>query len=91
MLHLTVAVALGSDFNPNAYCLAMPMVMHLACINMRMSMSEALVAATINSAYALGLGRTHGALTAGRYGDAIVISKFWLQNSYIYGCYHLYL
>ncbi|KAK6057048.1 hypothetical protein COOONC_05438, partial [Cooperia oncophora] len=24
-----VIVALGSDFNPNAYCLAMPMIMHL--------------------------------------------------------------
>lgn len=26
---LGVIVALGSDFNPNAYCLAMPMIMHL--------------------------------------------------------------
>ncbi|VDD90779.1 unnamed protein product [Enterobius vermicularis] len=89
MIDEGVIVALGSDFNPNAYCLAMPMVMHLACINMRMSMSEALVAATINSAYALGLGRTHGALTAGRYGDAIVINQpKWEHLIYQFGCHN---
>ncbi|KAI6213102.1 putative imidazolonepropionase [Aphelenchoides besseyi] len=36
-------VALGSDFNPNAPCLSMPIVMHLACVNMKLSMNEALV------------------------------------------------
>jgi imidazolonepropionase len=43
-------VALGSDFNPNAHCMSMPMVMNMACVNMRMTMKEALVAATINAA-----------------------------------------
>ena len=45
-----VPVALGSDYNPNAHCLSMPHVMNLACVLMRMTMNEALVAATINSA-----------------------------------------
>ena len=45
-----VPVALGSDFNPNAHCLSMPFVMNLACTNMKMTLSEALVAATINAA-----------------------------------------
>ena len=27
-----VIVALGSDFNPNAYCLAMPMIMHFGSL-----------------------------------------------------------
>jgi imidazolonepropionase len=45
-----VPVALGSDFNPNAHCMSMPMVMNMACVNMRMTMKEALVAATINAA-----------------------------------------
>ena len=43
-------MALGSDFNPNAHCMSMPMVMNMACVNMRMTMKEALVAATINAA-----------------------------------------
>lgn len=57
-----VPVALGSDFNPNAHCLAMPMIMHLACVLFRLSMPEALVAATLNAAHSLGRGRTHGAI-----------------------------
>ncbi|XP_037099313.1 probable imidazolonepropionase [Syngnathus acus] len=74
MLDAGVIVALGSDFNPNAYCCSMPIVMHLACVNMRMSMPEALAAATINAAYALGRSHTHGSLEAGKHGDLLVIN-----------------
>lgn len=45
-----VPIALGSDFNPNAHCFSMPRVMNLACVLMRMTMNEALVASTINAA-----------------------------------------
>ena len=54
MINGGMIVALGSDFNPNAYCLSMALVMHLACVNLRMSLPEALAAATINSAHSLG-------------------------------------
>lgn len=74
MLDAGVIVALGSDFNPNAYCCSMPIVMHLACVNMRMSMSEALAAATINAAYALGRSDTHGSLEVGKHGDLLVVN-----------------
>nr|XP_057923381.1 probable imidazolonepropionase [Doryrhamphus excisus] len=74
MLEAGVIVALGSDFNPNAYCCSMPIVMHLACVNMRMSMSEALAAATINAAYTLGRSRSHGSLEAGKDGDLLVLN-----------------
>jgi imidazolonepropionase len=50
------------------------MVMHLACVNMRMCMAEALAAATINAAYALGKSHTHGSLEVGKQGDLIIIS-----------------
>ena len=36
----TVAVALGSDFNPNAHCMSMPSVMHFACVLLRLTMNE---------------------------------------------------
>lgn len=39
--------------------------MHLACCLFRLTMPEALVAATLNSAYSLGRGTTHGALCEG--------------------------
>ncbi|XP_034719725.1 probable imidazolonepropionase [Etheostoma cragini] len=74
MLEAGVIVALGSDFNPNAYCCSMPIVMHLACVNMRMSMPEALAAATINAAYALGRSHTHGSLEVSKHGDLLVLN-----------------
>ena len=45
-----VPVALGSDYNPNAHCMSMAHVMNLACVTMKMTMNESLVAATLNSA-----------------------------------------
>ncbi|XP_034018834.1 probable imidazolonepropionase [Thalassophryne amazonica] len=75
MLDAGVIVALGSDFNPNAYCCSMPIVMHLACVNLRMSMCEALAAATINAAYALGCSHTHGSLEVNKHGDLLVLNS----------------
>uniref|UniRef100_A0A674AR32 Probable imidazolonepropionase n=1 Tax=Salmo trutta TaxID=8032 RepID=A0A674AR32_SALTR len=63
MLEAGVIVALGSDFNPNAYCCSMPVVMHLA----------SLAAATINAAYALGRSHTHGSLEVNKHGDLLVL------------------
>ncbi|KFM71588.1 putative imidazolonepropionase, partial [Stegodyphus mimosarum] len=74
MVEAGVPIALGSDFNPNAFCLAMPLVMHLACVICRMTMSEALHAATINSAAALGKSSTHGSLERGKCADIIIIN-----------------
>ncbi|XP_063045304.1 probable imidazolonepropionase [Engraulis encrasicolus] len=74
MLDAGVIVSLGSDFNPNAYCCSMPLVMHLACVNMRLSLTEALAAATINAAYALGAAHTHGSLETGKQADMLVIN-----------------
>ncbi|KAM7055956.1 putative imidazolonepropionase [Acridotheres tristis] len=86
MLEEGVIVALGSDFNPNAYCYSMPMVMHLACVNMKMSMNEALAAATINAAYALGKSDTHGSLEVGKQGDLLIInSSRWEHLIYQFG------
>uniref|UniRef100_A0A8C8SZA5 Probable imidazolonepropionase n=1 Tax=Pelusios castaneus TaxID=367368 RepID=A0A8C8SZA5_9SAUR len=86
MLKEGVIVALGSDFNPNAYCYSMPMVMHLACVNMKMSMKEALAAATINAAYALGRSNTHGSIENGKQGDLIIInSSKWEHLIYQFG------
>ncbi|XP_010885463.2 probable imidazolonepropionase isoform X1 [Esox lucius] len=86
MLQAGVIVALGSDFNPNAYCCSMPMVMHLACVNMKMSMPEALAAATINAAYALGRSHTHGSLEVKKHGDLLVLNApRWEHLIYQFG------
>jgi len=70
-----VAVALGTDFNPNAHCLSMPFVMHLACVNMHMKMNEALVAATLNSAASLGISSTHGSIEVGKIADFVIVDS----------------
>jgi len=68
-----VIVALGSDFNPNAYCSSMPHVMNLACVMMRMTVNEALVAATLNAAKALNKSDKYGSLEVGKRGDFVVV------------------
>ncbi|KAJ3369105.1 putative imidazolonepropionase [Allomyces arbusculus] len=70
-----VPVALGSDFNPNAHCMSMPHVMNLSCVNMKMTMNEALVAATINSAASLHQEADRGSLEPGKFGDLVVIDN----------------
>ncbi|XP_013419726.1 probable imidazolonepropionase [Lingula anatina] len=69
-----VPVALGTDFNPNAFCLSMPLVMHLACVNFRMTMNEALCAATLNAAASVGKSNSHGSIEVGKVGDMLVIN-----------------
>ncbi|XP_031571789.1 probable imidazolonepropionase [Actinia tenebrosa] len=73
MIEQGVAVALGTDFNPNAYCLSMPLTMHLACCILRMSMPEVLAAATINAAASIGRSHSHGSLEVGKVADMIVV------------------
>ncbi|OWF34675.1 probable imidazolonepropionase [Mizuhopecten yessoensis] len=73
MIDSGMAVALGSDFNPNAFCSSMPLVMHLACVILRMSMPEVLIAATLNAAAALGKSDTHGSLNEGKCANMVVI------------------
>ncbi|KAM4035947.1 putative imidazolonepropionase [Anomaloglossus baeobatrachus] len=86
MLNAGVIVSLGSDFNPNAYCCSMPMVMHLACVNLNMSLNEALAAATINAAYSLGRSHTHGSLEVGKQGDVVIINApRWEHVIYQFG------
>ncbi|KAK3101029.1 hypothetical protein FSP39_000365 [Pinctada imbricata] len=89
MIESGMAVALGSDFNPNAYCMSMPMVMHLACVIFRMSMPEALVAATLNSAAALGRSGDLGTLSVGKCGDMVIINApRWEHLVYQFGCHN---
>eukprot|EP01125_Pyxidicula_operculata_P022465 TRINITY_DN91_c2_g1_i1.p1 TRINITY_DN91_c2_g1~~TRINITY_DN91_c2_g1_i1.p1 ORF type:complete len:431 (+),score=81.98 TRINITY_DN91_c2_g1_i1:89-1381(+) len=78
MISEGVPVAVGTDFNPNAHCMSMPFAMNLACVNMKLTLEESLVAATINSAAALGRSHDIGSLSVGKLGDMILIkSNTW--------------
>ncbi|MEK7742839.1 MAG: amidohydrolase family protein, partial [Elusimicrobiota bacterium] len=68
-----VPVALATDFNPGTCpCWNMQEIVSIAVYRMRMTPEEALTAATVNGAYALGLGKTHGTLEQGRRADLVL-------------------
>lgn len=69
-----VAVALGTDFNPGScFTESMPMVLALACNQLRMTPAEAITAATINAAWSLNRADRIGSLEAGKQADMLVI------------------
>ena len=66
-------VALATDFNPGTSPTpSMPFVLSLACTHMRMSPAEAIVAATLNGAYALCLAERKGSVEPGKDADLAI-------------------
>lgn len=66
-------LALATDYNPgSAPSGNMNLVVSLACIKMNMTPEEAINAATINGAYAMGLSTTHGSITKGKSANFII-------------------
>ncbi len=68
-----VAVALGSDINPGTcWCESMPFILALACRYEKLTPAEAIVAATINAAYSLGIADRIGSLAPGKLADVLI-------------------
>jgi imidazolonepropionase len=68
------ALALATDLNPGTcWCESMQFIVALACRYMRLLPAEALAAATINAAYAIGLGDRVGSLESGKLADLLVL------------------
>ena len=67
MIEAGLPVAIASDFNPGSSPSGnMQMVLTFACVNYRLTPQEAINATTINSAYAMGISRTHGSIAKGK-------------------------
>ena len=73
MIARGLAVVLATDFNPGSSPTAsMPMILSLACTQMRMTPAEAIVAATINAAASLGRAKEIGTLESAKRADFVL-------------------
>ncbi len=69
------ALALATDLNPGTcWCESMQMVIALACRYMGLTQAQAVVAATLNAACAIGRGHEVGSLSPGYQADAIILN-----------------
>lgn len=69
-------VALASDYNPGSSPSGnMKLVMSLACIRLKMLPEEVINAATINSAYAMGISETHGSIARGKVANLFITKE----------------
>ena len=88
MINAGLPLALATDFNPGSTPSGnMNFVVATACIKMKMTPEEAINAATINGAYAMGLSETHGSITVGKKANLIItkpIASFY-QLPYAFG------
>jgi len=81
-------LALASDFNPGSTPSGnMNLVVATACIQLRMTPEEAINAATINGACAMGLSSTHGSITVGKKANIIITKPLhsYAELPYYYG------
>lgn len=67
MIDAGLGVAVASDYNPGSTPSGdMKFVVSLACIKMRLLPTEAINAATLNAAYAMGQSQEYGSITVGK-------------------------
>jgi len=85
MIAAGVPVALATDFNPGS-CMteSLPLILNLACTQMRMLPAEAITAATINAAWAIGEEDCAGSLEVGKQADILVLDV----PNHEHLCYH---
>ena len=88
MLDAGLPLALATDFNPGTTPSGnMNFVVATACIKMKMTPEEAINAATMNGAYAMGISETHGSITVGKKANIIItkpVTSFY-QLPYAFG------
>ncbi|MBA4154750.1 imidazolonepropionase [Flavobacterium sp.] len=92
MIDAGLPLALATDYNPGTTPSGnMNFVVATACIKMKMTPEEAVNAATINGAYAMGVSNTHGSITKGKKANIILtkpIHSFY-QLPYEFGSNHI--
>ena len=75
MIDAGLAMAIASDYNPGSTPSGdMKFVVSLACIKMRLKPAEAINAATINGAAAMGLSADYGSIAVGKVANFFITS-----------------
>ena len=73
MIEAGLAIVLATDFNPGSSPTpSMPMILSLACTQMKMSPTEAITASTLNAAYSLNRGDKIGSLEPGKLANFVI-------------------
>ncbi|HCL05815.1 MAG TPA: imidazolonepropionase [Chitinophagaceae bacterium] len=73
LINAGAAIALASDFNPGSSPSGnMNTVVSMSCIQMKMLPEEAINAATLNGAFAMGLEKEAGSITIGKRANLII-------------------
>ncbi len=76
IINAGLPLALATDYNPGSTPSGnMNFVVATACIKMRLTPEEAINAATLNGAYAMGLSATHGSITKGKKANLIITKE----------------
>ena len=76
MIDQGLPICLATDSNPGSTPSGnMNFVVSLACIHMNMNPEEAINAATINGAYAMGISKTEGSIAKGKKGNIFITKK----------------
>jgi imidazolonepropionase len=93
LIEAGAVVALATDYNPGTSpTVSMPMVLSLACSELRMTPAQAIVAATINAAYALKREKQIGSLETGKQADLAVFEvEDYREIPYYFGMQRCWL
>jgi imidazolonepropionase len=76
MIDAGLPIAIASDYNPGSSPSGnMNFMTSIACVQYKLTPEEAINAATLNSAYAMGLGLTHGSITVGKEANLFITKE----------------
>ena len=88
LLSNEIPFAIASDYNPGSSPSGnMNFILSLACNKFKLTTEQAINAATINGAYAMGLSHKTGSITKGKIANVVITSEIESINDlpYYYG------